>query len=75
MRKWIHHVLKGASLTAALFVFQACYGTPPAPYELPDDEGSAVVDEQGTKAAEEAAETAENAAQETAENAAEKPAE
>ena len=75
MRKWIHHVLKGASLTAALFVFQACYGTPPAPYELPDDEGSAVVDEQGTKAAEEAAETAEKAAQETAENAAENPAE
>jgi len=71
MRKWIHHVLKGASLTAALFVFQACYGTPPAPYELPEEEGSAVVDEQGTKAAEEAAETA----QEAAENAAEKPAE
>lgn len=70
MRKWIHHVLKGASLTAALFVFQACYGTPPAPYELPDEEGSAVVDEQGTKAAEEAGETAENAAREAVENVA-----
>ena len=33
MRKWIHRALKGASLTTALFVFQACYGTPPAPYE------------------------------------------
>ena len=32
MRKWIHHALKGASLTTALFVFQACYGTPPGPY-------------------------------------------
>lgn len=28
MRKWIHRILKGASLTTALFVFQACYGTP-----------------------------------------------
>ena len=26
--KWLHNVLKGASLTTALFVFQACYGTP-----------------------------------------------
>ena len=28
MRKWIHRALKGLSLTTALFVFQACYGTP-----------------------------------------------
>ena len=28
MRKWIHRGLKGLSLTTALFVFQACYGTP-----------------------------------------------
>lgn len=26
--KWLHQLLKGASLTGALFVFQACYGTP-----------------------------------------------
>ena len=26
--KWLHTLLKGLSLTAALFVFQACYGTP-----------------------------------------------
>ena len=31
MRKWLHRALKGASLTTALFVFQACYGTPPGP--------------------------------------------
>jgi hypothetical protein len=27
--KWIHNLLKGASLTTALFIFQACYGMPP----------------------------------------------
>ena len=26
--KILHNVLKGVSLTAAMFVFQACYGTP-----------------------------------------------
>lgn len=26
--KWLHNLLKGASLTTALFIFQACYGTP-----------------------------------------------
>lgn len=32
--KWIHHLLKGISLSGALFAFQACYGTPrPALYE------------------------------------------
>lgn len=29
--KWLHNLLKGFSLTGALFVFQACYGTPDAP--------------------------------------------
>ena len=24
--KWLHNLLKGASLTTALFIFQACYG-------------------------------------------------
>ena len=34
MRKWLHNLLKGASLTTALFIFQACYGVPqPALYE------------------------------------------
>ena len=26
--KWLHNLLKGASLTTALFIFQACYGNP-----------------------------------------------
>lgn len=30
MKKVIRNILKGASLTGALFVFQACYGTPPS---------------------------------------------
>ena len=33
--KWLHNLLKGMSLTAALFVFQACYGTLDG-YEGPD---------------------------------------
>lgn len=32
--KWLHNLLKGASLTGALFAFQACYGMPePTLYE------------------------------------------
>ena len=30
--KWLRNLLKGASLTGALFVFQACYGTPMDPW-------------------------------------------
>ena len=26
--KWLHNLLKGLSLTTALFIFQACYGSP-----------------------------------------------
>ena len=29
--KWLHNLLKGISLTGALFVFQACYGSPHDP--------------------------------------------
>ena len=29
--KWLHNILKGASLTTALFIFQACYGSPQYP--------------------------------------------
>ena len=29
MKKLIRNILRGCSLTAALFVFEACYGTPP----------------------------------------------
>ena len=35
--KWIRNILKGFSLTAALFVFQACYGSPPVRSNLPED--------------------------------------
>ena len=34
--KWLPQLLRGTSLATALFVFQACYGTPaayPGPYE------------------------------------------
>ena len=31
--KWLHNLLKGASLTGALFVFQACYGIPQGPLD------------------------------------------
>jgi len=37
--KWLHNLLKGLSLTAALFVFQACYGTPEPPFEPDIDMG------------------------------------
>ena len=31
--RWFRNFVKGCSLTAALFVFQACYGTPTGIYE------------------------------------------
>ena len=37
--KWLHNLLKGMSLTGALFVFQACYGMPQSP--LDDEMGEA----------------------------------
>jgi hypothetical protein len=47
--KWLRNILKGVSLTAALFVFQACYGSPQIPDEqlqAQDDEVVAVADEE-----------------------------
>lgn len=35
--KWLRNILKGVSLTAALFVFQACYGAPQVPEEEMQD--------------------------------------
>ena len=32
--KFLHNLLKGASLTGALFVFQACYGMPQSPLDV-----------------------------------------
>ena len=45
MRKKIHNLLKGVSLTAALFVFQACYGTPMPPPQIEEEEEIVAVEE------------------------------
>ena len=50
MKKIIRNILRGCSLTAALFVFEACYGTPPV-RDYPIDEGEETTD---TKSADEA---------------------
>lgn len=38
MKKWFRNLLKGVSLTAALFVFQACYGSPQVPQNQEEEE-------------------------------------
>ena len=53
--KWIRNILKGLSLTTALFVFQACYGTPPARYQEPEEEEVVEVVDTDVEAAEETA--------------------
>lgn len=65
--KWLHHLLRGVSLTAALFVFQACYGSPqiPKPDEMDMDavevrSDAASEEEAGAEVAETAAETVED---------------
>ena len=50
MRKLFRNILKGCSLTAALFVFEACYGTPPVE-RYPLEEGEETTD---TKSVDEA---------------------
>ena len=50
MKKIIRNILRGCSLTAALFVCEACYGTPPV-RDYPVDEGEETTD---TKSADEA---------------------
>ena len=53
MRKWIRRILKGASLTTALFVFQACYGTPvPDPGQYGAEDEIKLVDQQVVEDAE-----------------------
>lgn len=45
MKKWFRNILKGISLTGALFVFQACYGSPQVPPEVqPESEVEAPAD-------------------------------
>lgn len=51
MKPLLRTVLKGVSLTAALFVFQACYGTPVA--APPEEEGLAMEAVDDTPAGEE----------------------
>lgn len=56
--KWLRNILKGVSLTAALFVFQACYGAPQVPEYQEEQEQAVVQDpeesgDDATKAAEE----------------------
>ena len=51
MKKWVRKILKGISLTAALFVFQACYGSPQIPEnqdkEIAEEIAEETVPEQG----------------------------
>ncbi|MBQ6253078.1 MAG: hypothetical protein IJK05_00270 [Bacteroidales bacterium] len=35
MKKFLLKLLMGASLTSSVFIFQACYGTPPTVYDIP----------------------------------------
>ena len=35
MRKFLLKLLMGASLTTSVFIFQACYGTPVPPADVP----------------------------------------
>ena len=44
--KWLHNLLRGLSLTGALFVFQACYGTPQRP-DYEEDQEVALLDGEG----------------------------
>ena len=55
--KWLRNILKGVSLTAALFVFQACYGAPQVPEEELQDQ--AVVETKAEEAPAEEDATAE----------------
>ena len=54
--KWLRNILKGLSLTAALFVFQACYGTPAIDETLNPYEAAEQVEIDETPEAETAAE-------------------
>ncbi|MBR1570175.1 MAG: hypothetical protein IJ651_10035 [Bacteroidales bacterium] len=58
--KWIRNILKGISLTAALFVFQACYGTPGV-YDDPSGEEEMAVTEETPALQEESPEAPEQA--------------
>jgi len=50
--KWLHNLLKGVSLSGALFVFQACYGAPPVDTDELIEEEAAMVATKAPEAAE-----------------------
>jgi len=54
--KWFRNILKGLSLTSALFVFQACYGSPPVDYENLQELETEILEEEVAAAEEEASE-------------------
>ena len=58
--KWLHNILRASSLATALFIFQACYGSPqmaqgePVPEEqVAEDSEDNSEEEQGQKSSEE----------------------
>lgn len=55
MKKFLLKLLMGSSLTASVFLFQACYGCPPEIIEMPRNQTQAALPE----AEEETAETLE----------------
>ena len=54
--KILRKILKGLSVTAALFVFQACYGTPPYKGPAPEEEAEETVTDSKAAPAEESEE-------------------
>jgi hypothetical protein len=45
MKKFLLKLLMGSSLTASVFLFQACYGCPPEIIEMPRNQTQAVLAE------------------------------
>ena len=45
MKKFLLKLLMGSSLTASVFLFQACYGCPPEIIEMPRNQTQAVLPE------------------------------
>lgn len=69
--KWLRNFLKGCSLTTALFVFTACYGTPQGldPEPINETATEQVTEQEGEAVEENAAATSEvNLAEEGQDN-------
>ena len=50
--KWFRRILRGSAATAVLFMFQACYGTPPAPQDDWSEEALSELEETALETAE-----------------------